>query len=106
MSTSPMQYLDKAMQKVRDLGLVPDESSATDPMVALLNQLTGIDEDRVIAISRTLSQASFFNDVVREQVQAMDISDRYEDITDAFNSIRYDAKNMVDQLDDGKIGTF
>ena len=75
-------------------------------MVALLNQLTGIDEERVIAISRTLSQASFFNDVVREQVQAMDISDRYEDITEAFNSIRDDAKNMVDQLDDGKIGTF
>ena len=106
MSGSPMQYLDKAMEKVRDLGLVPDDSSATDPMVALLNQLTGIDEERVIAISRTLSQASFFNDVVREQVQAMDISDRYEDITNAFNSIRDDAKNMVDQLDDGKIGTF
>lgn len=106
MSGSPMQYLDKAMEKVRDLGLVPEDSSATDPMVALLNQLTGIDEDRVIAISRTLSQASFFNDVVREQVQAMDISDRYEDITNAFNSIRDDAKNMVDQLDDGKIGTF
>ncbi|MBT8328217.1 MAG: hypothetical protein KJN87_00815 [Desulfofustis sp.] len=107
MSTSPMQYLDKAMEKVRDLGLVPEDSSGrTDPMVALLNQLTGIDEERVIAISRTLSQASFFNDVVREQVQAMDISDRYEDITEAFNSIRDDAKNMVDQLDDGKIGTF
>ncbi|MCG6929689.1 MAG: hypothetical protein LJE64_03965 [Desulfofustis sp.] len=107
MTTSPMQYLDKAMEKVRDLGLIPeDASSRTDPMVALLNQLTGIDEERVIAISRTLSQASFFNDVVREQVQAMDISDRYEDITNAFNSIRDDAKNMVDQLDDGKIGTF
>ena len=101
-----MQYLDKAMEKVRDLGLIPEDSTATDPMVALLNQLTGIDEERVIAISRTLSQASFFNDVVREQVQAMDISDRYEDITKAFNSIRDDAKSMVDQLDDGKIGTF
>jgi hypothetical protein len=102
-----MQYLDKAMEKVRDLGLVPDGGDTRpDPMVALLNQLTGIDEERVIAISRTLSQASFFNDVVREQVQAMDISDRYEDITEAFNSIRDDAKNMVDQLDDGKIGTF
>jgi hypothetical protein len=102
-----MQYLDRAMDKVRDLGLLPEPGSGrTDPMVALLNQLTGIDEERVIAISRTLSQASFFNDVVREQVQAMDISDRYEDITNAFNSIRDDAKNMVDQLDDGKLSTF
>ena len=107
MSTSPMQYLDRAMDKVRDLGLLPEPGSGrTDPMVALLNQLTGIDEERVIAISRTLSQASFFNDVVREHVQAMDISDRYEDITNAFNSIRDDAKNMVDQLDDGKLSTF
>jgi hypothetical protein len=107
MSTSPMQYLDRAMDKVRDLGLLPEPGSGrTDPMVALLNQLTGIDEERVIAISRTLSQASFFNDVVRDQVQAMDISDRYEDITNAFNSIRDDAKNMVDQLDDGKLSTF
>lgn len=107
MSTSPMQYLDKAMEKVRDLGLLPEPGATkTDPMVALLNQLTGIDEERVIAISRTLNQASFFNDVVREQVQAMDISDRYEDITNAFNSIRDDAKSMVDQLDDGKISTF
>lgn len=107
MSTSPMQYLDKAMEKVRDLGLMPEGTKdKTDPMVALLNQLTDIDEERIIAISRTLNQASFFNDVVREQVQAMDISNRYEDITNSFNSIRDDAKNMVDQLDDGKLSTF
>ncbi|MEA2115773.1 MAG: cell surface protein [Thermodesulfobacteriota bacterium] len=107
MTTSPMKYLDKAMEKVRDLGLVPEGAKErTDPMVNLLNQISDIDEDRIIAISRTLNQASFFNDVVREQVQAMDISNRYEDINDAFNSIRDDAKNMVDQLDDGKLSTF
>ena len=36
----------------------------------------------------------------------MKISDRYEEITNSFKSIRDDAKNMVDQLDDGKISTF
>jgi len=107
MSTSPMKYLDKAMEKVRDLGLVPEGTKErTDPMVNLLNQISDIDEERIIAISRTLNQASFFNDVVREQVEAMDISNRYEDITNSFNSIRDDAKNMVDQLDDGKLSTF
>ncbi len=107
MSASPMKYLDKAMEKVRDLGLVPEDTKGQiDPMVNLLNQLTEIDAERIIAISRTLNQASFFNDVVREQVQAMDISNRYEEITDAFSSIRDDAKNMVDQLDDGKLSTF
>ena len=107
MTNSPMIYLDKAMEKVRDLGLVPEGTKErTDPMVNLLNQISDIDEERIIAISRTLNQASFFNDVVREQVEAMDISTRYEDITNAFNSIRDDAKNMVDQLDDGKLSTF
>ncbi|MBW2684222.1 MAG: cell surface protein, partial [Deltaproteobacteria bacterium] len=107
MTTSPMQYLDKAMDKVRDLGLLPQtDDGREEPIVALLNQIADIDEDRVIAIARTLNQASFFNDVVREQVQAMKISDRYEDITNSFKSIRDDAKNMVDQLDDGKVSTF
>ena len=107
MSASPMKYLEKAMDKVRDLGLVPQSNEGKiDPMVALLNTISDIDEERVIAIARTLNQASFFNDVVREQVQAMDISNRYEDITSAFNSIRDDAKTMVDQLDDGKLSTF
>jgi hypothetical protein len=107
MTTSPMQYLDKAMDKVRDLGLLPQtDDGRQEPIVALLNQIADIDEDRVVAIARTLNQASFFNDVVREQVQAMNISDRYEDITNSFKSIRDDAKNMVDQLDDGKVSTF
>lgn len=107
MTTSPMQYLDKAMDKVRDLGLLPQtDDGRQEPIVALLNQIADIDEDRVVAIARTLNQASFFNDVVREQVQAMNISDRYEDITNSFKSIRNDAKNMVDQLDDGKVSTF
>jgi hypothetical protein len=75
-------------------------------MVALLNQIAGLDEGRVTAIARTLAQSSTFNEVVREQVQAMDISSRYEDITKAFNSIRDDAKTMVEQLEDGKIDTF
>lgn len=47
-----------------------------------------------------------FNDIVREHVSEMRVGERYEDITQAFNSIRDDAKRMVEQLDDGKINTF
>ena len=36
----------------------------------------------------------------------MKIGQRYEDITEAFNSIRTDAKRMVEQLDDGEVTTF
>jgi hypothetical protein len=106
-TASPMQYLDKAMNTLHDMGLAPTEqSTADDPMVALLDRISGFDEGRVTAIARTLAQSSTFNEVVREQVQAMDIGSRYEDITKAFNSIRDDAKKMVDQLEDGKVDTF
>jgi hypothetical protein len=105
-TTTPMQYLDRAMGTIRDLGLMPDKSgSENEPIVALLNQITDLDEPKVIAITRTLSQASLFNDVVREQVRIMDISNRYEDITNAFNSIRDDAKTMVEQIEDGRLDT-
>ena len=103
---SPMQYLDKAMNGLHDLGLLPEAKGHEAPIVALLNQISDLDEERVVAISRTLNQASLFNDVVREQVQAMEIGARYEEITSAFNSIRDDAKSMVDQVEDGRIDTF
>jgi hypothetical protein len=106
-AATPMHYLEKAMNGLHDLGLVPAEGDRqVEPIIALLNQISGLDEARVTAIARTLDKASLFNDVVREQVQAMDIGERYEEITSAFNSIRDDAKSMVDQVEDGKIDTF
>ena len=105
--TTPMQYLDKAMNGLHELGLVPDgDKTQEEPIISLLNQISDLDEAKVTAIARTLSQASLFNDVVREQVQAMEIGERYEDITNAFNSIRDDAKSMVDQIEDGRLDTF
>lgn len=106
MTATPMQYLDKAMTQLHDLGLVPEERDERAPIIALLDQISELDEGRIAAIARTLSQSSLFNDVVREQVQAMEIGQRYEAITNAFNSIRDDAKSMVDQVEDGKIDTF
>ena len=103
---SPMQYLEKAMNGLHDLGLLPETKAQEAPITALLNQISDLDEERVVAISRTLNQASLFNDVVRDQVQAMEIGARYEEITRAFNSIRDDAKSMVDQIEDGRLDTF
>ncbi len=98
----PMKYLDKAMSKLRDLGLVPEKTDEA-PVISLINKISDLDEEKAIAIARTLNQASLFNEVVREQIQAMRIGERYEGITEKFNSIRDDAKDMVDQLEDGKI---
>ncbi|WP_434051253.1 MAG: cell surface protein [Roseibium sp.] len=101
-SFSPLQYLDRALSTLRDIGITP-ESEADAPINALLEQISDLSPDKVLVISRTLAQASNFNEVVRTQVQQMDIGERYEEITNAFNSIRDDAKALVDQLADGKI---
>jgi hypothetical protein len=98
----PLQYLDKAMGAIKDLGIWPEQPTE-QPITGLLNEITGLDETKVILIGRTLTQASAFNEVVRSQVAAMNVGQRYEDITNNFNSIRDDAKGMVDQLDDGKL---
>jgi hypothetical protein len=99
---SPMQYLDRATDTLRDLGIMPSRHEFT-PINALLEKISDLDRDRIAVISRTLGQTEVFNEVVRDQTQAMDIGRRYEDIAKGFNSIRDDAKMMVDQLADGRI---
>lgn len=98
----PLQYLDKAVNAIRDMGIWPEQQGEA-PITGLLQQITELDETRVVLIGRTLSQASAFNEVVREQIAAMKIGERYEEITKGFDSIRDDAKGMVDQLSDNKL---
>ena|ERR1700730_1477010 len=99
---SPMQYLDQATGTLRDLGITPVRPDFT-PINALLEKISDLDHDRIAVICRTLGQTEVFNEVLRDQTQAMDIGRRYEDIAKAFNSIRDDSKMMVDQPEDGKI---
>jgi hypothetical protein len=105
MVKTPMQYLDKATATLRDLGLMPTKVEEA-PINALLQKISDLDEDRVAVIARTLGQTSVFNEVVREQTQAMEIGERYRQIAEAFNSIRDDSKAMVDQIADAKIDLF
>lgn len=105
MSNSTFKYLDKALSQVRDLGLMPEKVDEA-PVVALIERLSDIDETKALAIARTLTQASVFNEIVREQVSQMKIGQRYAEITESFNSIRDDAKKMVEQVEDGKVDTF
>ncbi len=103
--STPLKYLDKAVNSLRDLGLMPAKPDEA-PITALIAQVSDLDEGKSLAIARTLSHTSVFNEVVREQITQMRVGERYEKITEAFNSIRDDAKSMVVQLDDGKISTF
>jgi hypothetical protein len=103
--SSPMQYLDRATSALRDLGIVPPQAMDA-PINGLLEKISDLDQDRVVIIARTLGQTSVFNEIVREQTQAMDIGERYREITESFNSIRDDTKKMVDQLEDQRIDLF
>ncbi|MFT5511122.1 MAG: hypothetical protein ACI89J_004222 [Hyphomicrobiaceae bacterium] len=99
-----LQQLDKAKRTIRDLGL-ESEAKSDAPIAGLLEQIYEIDKESITIIAKTLSEASVFNEIVRNEVAAMTIGSRYNEIVAAFNSIRDDAKRLVDQLDDGKINT-
>jgi len=99
---TPLQYLDKASAALRDMGLMPDKVEPA-PINALLEKISDLDKDKIALIARTLGQAEIFNEVVRDQTANMEIGERYNDITNGFNSIRDDSKRLVDQVSDGKI---
>jgi hypothetical protein len=99
---TPLAYLDRALATVTDLG-IKIKPTDNDPITALLEQIALIDHDKVAIIGRTLAEASTFNEIVRNEVAAMEIGDRYNKIVEAFNSIRKDSKGLVAQLADGKL---
>ena len=99
---TPMQYLDKAVGSLRDMGLMPAKVDPA-PINSLLEQISNLEPDKIQVIARTLGQASVFNEIVREQISGMEVGERYKAITEGFDSIRDDSKRMVDQLADNKI---
>ena len=103
--TTALQRLDKAKRALRDLGL-ETKPVADAPIAGLLDKIYDIDKDSVAVIAKTLTEAQVFNEVVRNEISAMEIGTRYNEIVTAFNSIREDAKRLVDQLEDGHINTF
>lgn len=87
---TPMQYLDRATNALRDLGIVPPKAVEA-PINGILQRISDLDQDKIAIIARTLSQAGVFNEVVRDQTAAMEIGERYR-IAQQFDSIRDDAK--------------
>jgi hypothetical protein len=102
---TPMQYLDKAVGALREVGLMPAKVEPA-PINALLEKISDMEPEKVQVIARTLGQAAVFNEIVREQIAAMEIGERYKQITEGFNSIRDDAKRMVDQIADGSLNVW
>ena len=99
---TPMQYLDKAVGALRDVGLMPTKVDPA-PINSLLEQISDLEPEKIQVIARTLGQASVFNEIVREEISGMAIGERYKAITEGFDSIRDDSKRMLDQIADSKI---
>jgi hypothetical protein len=99
---TPLGYLDRALKTVTDLG-IDTKKKEDEPVAGLLDQIADIDQDKITVIARTLSEASTFNEIVRNEIAGMEIGERYNQIVESFNSIRKDAKSLVDQLSDGTI---
>ncbi|MBI5390368.1 cell surface protein [Candidatus Woesearchaeota archaeon] len=95
-------YLSQALSILKKHGFVGAEKAASQ-MVALLDDVKDVDTGRVLAIADTIQYMEDFNALVRTRIQGMDVGQRYQEITDTFDSIREDSKILASQLEDGEI---
>jgi hypothetical protein len=101
---SKMQkYLDRAVDVLEKFGMTKDEEVPAE-LIRLLEEVRHIDEAKALAIAKTIKHISTFNKLVRENVENINVGNRYLEISQMFDSIREDSKKLIDQLDDGKIG--
>jgi hypothetical protein len=100
--TSMQKYLDKAV-KVLGQFHAGDKDDINDALIRLLDEVKHLDEPKVLAISRTISYMSRFNQLVRDNVENINVGNRYLEIAQMFDSIRDDSKTLINQLQDGKI---
>ncbi|MCO8123852.1 cell surface protein [Stieleria sp. TO1_6] len=101
--TSKMRkYLDDAMQVLKKFG-VDSKNSAPQELITLLESVKHVDEAKVLAIADVIQHMGAFNALVRENVESIQIGNRYMQITQEFDSVREDSKRLISQLDDGKI---
>ncbi|MFJ2319296.1 merozoite surface protein 3b [Pseudomonas sp. NPDC087817] len=98
-------YLERALTGLRTIGINLFQPVHDAPVLVLLDRVAQYDNSKVTAIASVLQQSTAFNSMVREQIEGMDISTRFMDITQRFTSIREDASAMAEWMDDGRLDT-
>ena len=101
MPSGIQRYLDRAIGVLQKFGVAPVSGSQSE-LVKLLDEVKHVDEPKVLAIAKTIQHMSNFNALVRDNVESINIGNRYLDITQMFDSVRDDSKTLIRQLDDGK----
>lgn len=100
--TGMQKYLDKAVKVLGQFNLA-DKDDTNNALIRLLDDVKHLDEPKVLAISRTISYMSRFNQLVRDNVENINVGNRYLEIAQMFDSIREDSKTLINQLQDGRI---
>jgi hypothetical protein len=97
------KYLDKSLEVLEKFGIKLKEGEESR-LVTLLEDVQDVDEPNVLAIAQTIKYMGTFNQMVRDNVEEIHSADRYDAITQGFNSIISDSKALVGQLEnDGRI---
>ncbi len=102
-TTAVRGYLNKAVDIVRQAGLLPSQAAAEPPAVALLKDVDTLDKTKLLVIAHTLQHMETFNRIVREHTEDATLGSRFQDIANSFRYIREDCELMIQQLADGKI---
>lgn len=102
-SQSMQKYLEKAKDVLEKFGVSTDSETQTE-LIRLLEEVRHVDEAKVLAIAGVVKHMSTFNKLVRDNVEDINVGNRYLEISQMFDSIREDSKRLIGQLDDGKIG--
>jgi hypothetical protein len=95
-------YLDRAVDVLEKSGIKPGED-APGELLKLLEEVRHVDEAKALAIAKIVGYMSTFNQLVRDNVENINVGNRYLEISQAFDSIREDSKRLIAQLEDGKI---
>jgi hypothetical protein len=98
-----ISYLDRAITGLRQLGIELSKQQENTPVLPLLEKIAKYDNTKIMGIAATLQQSSVFNAAVRDQIRGMDISTRFTDIANSFDSIREDAVQMAGWMEDGRL---
>lgn len=102
-SGSMQKYLDRAKGVLEKFGVLGEDEAASE-LLRLLEEVREVDEAKALAIAGVIKHMSQFNQMVRDNVEDINVGNRYLEISQSFDSIREDSKKLIAQLDDGKIG--
>ncbi len=100
--SSMRHYLDRAIAVLKKFGLSAT-GDTSEELISLLEEVRHVDEARVLAVADVIKHMSTFNRLVRENVENIQIGNRYLEITQMFDSVREDSKMLIAQLADGRI---